>query len=549
MSRARGCRALVALLILCVSLTLGASPAAAHTDFESSTPAANAVVAEPVSVVTLVFTAEATPAGDQFVAFTAAGELQEPFEIRTSDDKVFELDFDPPLAGGQIGIRWSVQAGDAHPVEGAFTFTVDAPAVVAATVPPTTLATTPPTILATAPPTTLPTTDVDAAVPATDATPDTVVDGQADAETAETEAETETETEAAEAAIEQTDASGVAPAADDIGPQQSLDEFLLVDNSQPGEGTATTGRVIGFVGATLGLGGLAFVGSVLRGRRSEMNRALGAVRLLGGVIAVGAAIEYVGVSRISADSMLGSLSSSAGAATVLRMLGGVGLLFGLRAAMSPVTQASARSLSAAVIEDCGGGVEANRSVDSQWRWLPTSASWPALCGAGMIVVSFWFDGHTVSKGVRPLHALVNSVHVVAGAVWVGGVVAMAAVAWSRSRAGRPMRAAEMVVRFSKIATIALASVIVVGLVMAVLVLDSFGEITGTPWGKILLLKTGAVGLAAVGGAYNHFRLVPALDADPDSPELQAELRSTVTAEAIMLVFVVIVTAWLVAAAS
>lgn len=85
--------------------------------------------------------------------------------------------------------------------------------------------------------------------------------------------------------------------------------------------------------------------------------------------------------------------------------------------------------------------------------------------------------------------------------------------------------------------------------MAWLVLDSFGELTGTPWGQILLLKTAAVGLAMIGGAYNHFRLLPELEADPESPELLAELRSTVTAEAIMLAFVVIVTAWLVAAAS
>ena len=85
--------------------------------------------------------------------------------------------------------------------------------------------------------------------------------------------------------------------------------------------------------------------------------------------------------------------------------------------------------------------------------------------------------------------------------------------------------------------------------MAFLVLDSLGELTGTSWGQILLLKTAAVGIAMIGGAYNHFRLLPALEADPESPELLAELRSTITAEAIVLVFVVTVTAWLVAAAS
>jgi copper transport protein len=50
------------------------------------------------------------------------------------------------------------------------------------------------------------------------------------------------------------------------------------------------------------------------------------------------------------------------------------------------------------------------------------------------------------------------------------------------------------------------------------------------------------------GAYNHFRLMPALDRDPDDEVLHRSVRATVTAEAIMLGFVVVVTAWLVVAA-
>jgi len=493
---------------------IGASPVGAHTDFVSSTPAADAIVDEPVTVVTLEFTAEAVPAGDQFLALTAAGDLQEPVEIRTSDGKIFSLLFDPPLAGGQIGIRWSVQAGDAHALEGAFAFTVNAPVAPAST---TTMPVPPPAgdeteTLETEPPT----TDVEVSLPATTPAPTTT-----------------------------TTISAASPLAE---PPASLEEFLVVDNSRPGEGTATVGRVVGFLGVTLGLGAFAFVAAALRGRRGEIDRGLGAVRLLGGVIIVGAAIEYVGVSRVVEESLTGAWSSSPGFATVLRLVGGAGLLFGLGATMSRGAQATARSLSAAVVEDRSVETDASRGSQDTLHWVPTRASWPALVGAVLIVVSFWFDGHTVTKGVRPLHALVNSVHVVAGSVWVGGIVAMAALAWSRARSDRPMRGAEMVVRFSKVATIALVSVVVAGLVMALLVLDSFGDLTGTEWGQILLLKTGAVGLAAIGGAYNHFRLVPKLDADPDSPGLQAELRSTVTAEAIVLVFVVLVTAWLVAAA-
>ena len=416
---------------------------------------------EPVSLVTIVFTGEANPVGDQFVALTPDGVVQVAASFVTVDDKIFSITFDPPLAGGRVGIRWNVQAADAHPIEGAFSFTVAAPAPVAPVAP---------------------------VAPATSVASETV-------------------------AVE---ASEVPPAA------QTLEEFLTVDNSKPGQTTATVGRLVGFVGVTLGLGAFAFVATALRGRRGEVRRAVSAVRVLGAVIVVGAAIEYVGVSRVGTESLASGWSTAPGFATVLRILGGIGLVVGI------------------------GGTITRGAVQ---RWTSNARSWPALASVVLIIASFWFDGHTVSKGFRPLHALVNSVHVAAGAVWVGGVVAIAVVVWSRYQSHEPMRVVELVVRFSKIATIALASVVVAGGVMAFLVLDSFGELTGTPWGKILLLKTAAVGLAMAGGAYNHFRLLPSLEADPESPELLTDLRNTVTAEAIMLVFVVAVTAWLVAAAS
>ncbi len=296
----------------------------------------------------------------------------------------------------------------------------------------------------------------------------------------------------------------------------------------------------------MGLGAFAFLAVAFRGRREEVRRVLLAVRVLGGAVAVGAAIEYVGVGRIGAQSLASTWSTAPGFATVLRFVGGVGLAAGLAGAVS--ASRPVRALSAAVIDDV-----ANVAVpthDSEVvRWTPNNRSRLAVAAVLVILVSFWFDGHTVSKGFRPLHALVNTVHVAAGAVWVGGVVVLSALVWSRIRSGEPSRLAELVVRFSKLATISLAAVVAAGGVMAFLVLDSFGELTGTEWGQILLLKSAAVGIAAVGGAYNHFRLLPMLEADPESRSTLAVLRSTVTSEAIVLVFVVMVTASLVVAAS
>jgi copper transport protein len=499
--------ALVAIAMSALGLASGGLPVSAHTAFVGSTPADGAVVADPVSEILIEFTGVSEEAGDGFVVLDPLGQIREPSSVTTEDGKLFRLAFDPALSGGQVGVRWSVRAGDAHPIEGSFSFTVGeqvaaAPAPVATTSPNNT--------------------------------------------------------------------SAVAPAA--------MDEFLQVDQSRPGESLARLGRLVSIAAIVLGIGALAFAATTLRGSPAEINSLITAVRVLGVVIVVGAAAEYVGVARIAGDALTAAWSSSAGVAVALRAIAGLLLALGLTATTTAVrSPRRARSLSAADNMSLSPDVESVRSdtltTDSPTstleaeaarrgsgvsvsdvggairRWLPDRSSWPAFVGVGLAVASFWFDGHTVTKGFRPLHALANSVHVVAGSVWVGGVVVMAVVMWSRHRRDRPTDALGLVVRFSAVAGVALGAVVVAGLVMAVSILDSVGELTSTQWGQTFLLKSAAAGLAIAAGAYNHFRLMPALERDPDNPELHQSVRSTVTAEAIMLLFVVVVTAWLVAAAS
>jgi copper transport protein len=69
--------ATVALVAVVVSLS---SPAAAHTDFESSTPADGDVVDEVVGEIVVRFTAEATPAGEGFTVLDPTGFMVELFQ-------------------------------------------------------------------------------------------------------------------------------------------------------------------------------------------------------------------------------------------------------------------------------------------------------------------------------------------------------------------------------------------------------------------------------------------------------------------------------------
>ncbi len=498
---------MVVLVTVMLGLAAGATPVSAHTSFVRSDPANGVVLTEPVDEITIEFTGVSTEAGDGFVALDPSGELRQPTSVTTADNKVFLLSFDPALSGGVVGVRWSVRAGDAHPISGSFSFTAGG------------------------------------GVPGVDDTT-LALDGSLAGGSGSGDSDS-TSMSAAEMSV--------------------MDEFLQVDQTQPGETTATIGRLLSIAGIVLAIGFLAFAATTLRGSKREVEGLIAAVRIVAGVIVAGAAIEYFGVARIGGDALTSAWSSSAGAAIVLRALAGLAIAIGLVATTSSVRPPrAARSLSAATGTSTTDALDAwtvaatGTDLDDplarptrpeRCRWRPERSSGLAYLGVGLAIVSFWFDGHTVSKGFRPLHAFANSVHVVAGSVWVGGVIAMAAVLWFRHRKQQPAGALELVVRFSNVAAVALGAVVVAGLVMAVAVLDSFGELTSTPWGQTLILKSAAAGIAMAVGAYNHFRLMPALERNPDDLALHDTVRSTVTAEAILLGFVVVVTAWLVAAAS
>lgn len=54
--------------------------------------------------------------------------MRTPTAIAQSEPATVTLRFDPPLAGGAVGVRWAVAAEDGHIIEGTFSFVVDAPA-------------------------------------------------------------------------------------------------------------------------------------------------------------------------------------------------------------------------------------------------------------------------------------------------------------------------------------------------------------------------------------------------------------------------------------
>ena len=489
--------------------TLGAGQVAfAHTDFDSSVPTDGAVVEGPLSQVTVNFTNPAEPAGEGFELLDPGGSIRTPSSVDATDGTTFVLTFDPALEAGTYGFRWKVRAGDAHPIDGSFTFEVTVqPSEPTITVP---AAAVTPASNAAAPVTVAPVVE--------DATP---------------------------------------PAGDDAGAADgadaSLDAFVNAGSAGSGgtDAVGRVGRTLTVLGTIFGIGVLAALIWTIRGAREELDAQLAWVRLAGLVVFTGGFIEYAAFVESDSGVALGDLfGTKPGVAAALKMVGGIAVVVGFHGRAGRMV-APAHSLSAAMATDLDAdpATTSDPATHGEHRWAPTSAAAVGFAGYALVLASFWFDGHTVSKGSWVVHAAVNLVHLGAAAVWGGGVFAMTTVAWMRRRRSERLGLAAMVVRFSSLATVSLVAVIVAGLVMTWMILDTPGDLFGTQWGRLLIAKTAAVAVAAGLGGYNHLRLRPALERRPDDPALARELRISLAIESAVFVVVVALTSVLVAAAT
>lgn len=496
----RTLRAFAAVCAAVLVMFAGASPVYAHTDFVGSVPANSAVVDGPLSTVTVDFTNPAIESGDGFQLLGPDGTVRVPDSLDPTDGTSFIASFDPPLDAGAYGFRWEVQAGDAHPIEGSFQFTVQPSPVTSSAGEESLAADAQPT----APPTTV----------AVDHSTMSVVDHST----------------------------------------MSMDEFMADDS--PSAFTGRFARTMSMGSTVFAAGVVAALVWVVRGRRDEIDRLIVWVRLAGLVLVTGGLTSLAALDETQAVSA--SLSETAtsrpGVAALLTMAGGILVFigFGRGGRMAgPV-----RSLSAAVALDdmtdrqhAHSGAPDERPALDQFRWVPDLSAAPAVAGIALALGAYWFDGHTVSRGPWIVHAAVNLVHVAAASVWVGGVFAVTLLAWMRRRRNADTGLAAMVIRFSSIAGISLAALTVAGLVMAWLVLDSFGDLFSTDWGQVLLLKVGVVAVAAGLGGYNHFVLRPALEVSPDDPVVAAHLRRSLLIESAAMGTVIVLTAVLVASST
>ncbi len=146
----------------------------------------------------------------------------------------------------------------------------------------------------------------------------------------------------------------------------------------------------------------------------------------------------------------------------------------------------------------------------------------AAAGVTLAGTSLLIGGHTRSFGPVWLVLAADAVHVMAGIIWVGGIVGLVLTMAAGSDASS-RRTAATTSRFSAAAAATVSAVAVAGLTLGWRILGSVEALTSTAYGRTLLIKTGLVLVVLALAAYNRWVLLPR--APPETPIARPRRRS------------------------
>jgi copper transport protein len=167
--------------------------------------------------------------------------------------------------------------------------------------------------------------------------------------------------------------------------------------------------------------------------------------------------------------------------------------------------------------------------------LAAAAALVAICAPALV-------GHTRAVVPAWLVTATDIIHLIAGALWLGGLVGLALTLPLITRRGTV--AAEIVTRFSTLAAVSLAALAVSGVLMGWRILGSWENLLNSTYGTLLMTKVALVVAVAVMAAGNRLLVLPRVRqavGHDDTVEAGSMLRRAVLMEAGVLVVVLGVT--------
>ena len=112
------------LAITIIATTLIASPVRAHAELLASSPAPNSVLEQSPDAIVLTFSEAVDVVDDSLRLVDASGAAVAVGEVRRDGgDDTVAVDVTEDLVGSYV-VAWQVVSADAHPISGAYTFSV-----------------------------------------------------------------------------------------------------------------------------------------------------------------------------------------------------------------------------------------------------------------------------------------------------------------------------------------------------------------------------------------------------------------------------------------
>lgn len=161
----------------------------------------------------------------------------------------------------------------------------------------------------------------------------------------------------------------------------------------------------------------------------------------------------------------------------------------------------------------------------------------AAAGAALLLVP-GLAGHAAQESPRGTSLVLDWAHLLAGSVWIGGLIGLCVTAFALRPEARADGLALVVPRFSNLAFGSVALLIASGTLQAILRLPTLASLFDTGYGQALVVKIGLLLAALVLGAVNLLRSRPRLSAG--RPGAVGLLRRLVGGEVVLLVCAVFV---------
>lgn len=124
-----------------------------------------------------------------------------------------------------------------------------------------------------------------------------------------------------------------------------------------------------------------------------------------------------------------------------------------------------------------------------------------LLGIG-VVATLSLSGHPVVQHPAAFSVVIDMVHLLAVSMWIGGIAVLALGGRSLSTD----KGSALVRRFSSIAPWAVLAIVVTGVIQAWVMMDGFGAVLSTTYGRTLIVKTTAVAVLVSLGMLSRWTL-------------------------------------------